>query len=119
MGRFQGTESLKFEKKSFSQFHNIYVDSLVTGGIVELLFVLYIYGFVIRKIFKSNIEKKYKNLYLTMFITFAIYICFESFGRFSIGASDTLCLIFFVTIPLLHANSSNAEEKQKIEGDKI
>ena len=54
-----------------------------------------------------------------MFITFAIYICFESFGRFSIGSSDTLCLIFFVTIPLLHANSSNAEEKQKIEGDKI
>ena len=119
VGRFQGTELLKFGKKSFSQFHNIYIDSLVTGGIVELLFVLYIYGFVIRKIFKSDIEKKYKSLYLTMFITFAIYICFESFGRFSIGASDTLCLIFFVTIPLLHANSSNAEEKQKIEGDKI
>lgn len=117
VGRFKGIEELHFEEKSFSQFHNIYIDSLVTGGIVELLFVLYIYGFVLRKIFKSNIDKKYKNLYLTMFITFAIYICFESFGRFSIGSSDTLCLIFFVTIPLLHANSCRKEKILEIEGE--
>lgn len=105
VGRFQGAEILKFEKKSFSQFHNIYIDSLITGGIMQLIFVLYIYSFVVRKVFKSEMDKKYKKLYLAMFITFAIYICFESFGRFSIGSSDTLCLIFFVTIPLLHANS--------------
>ena len=118
VGRFQGTELLKFEKKSFSQFHNIYIDSLITGGIMELVFVLYIYFVVIKKIFKCDMDKKYKNLYLTMFITFAIYICFESFGRFSIGSSDTLCLIFFVTIPLLHANSCKKEDKLEIEGDK-
>ncbi len=119
VGRFEGTELLKFEKKSFSQFHNIYIDSLITGGIMELVFVLYIYWSVIRKVFKSDMDKKYKNLYRAMFITFAIYICFESFGRFSIGSSDTLCLIFFVTIPLLHANSCKKEEKLKNEGDKI
>lgn len=119
VGRFQGVELLKFETKSFSQFHNIYIDSLVTGGIMELLFVLYIYGVVIKKVFTSNMDKKYKGLYLSTFITFAIYICFESFGRFSIGCSDTLCLIFFVTIPMLHANSCNKKEEQKIEGDKI
>lgn len=105
IGRFEGTEILKFEKKTFTQFHNIYIDSLVTGGIMELCFIVYIYSFVIRKILKSDIDKKYKKLYIIMFITYAIYICFESFGRFSIGCSDTLCLIFFVTIPLLHANS--------------
>ena len=119
VGRFQGAEILKFEKKSFSQFHNIYIDSLVTGGIMELIFVLYIYGFVVRKVFKSDIDKKYKKLYLAMFITFAIYICFESFGRFSIGSSDTLCLIFFVTIPLLHANSCKIKDELKNEGEKI
>lgn len=118
VGRFQGTELLKFEKKSFSQFHNIYIDSLISGGIMELVFVLYIYWSVIRKVFKSDMDRKYKKLYLTIFITFAIYICFESFGRFSIGSSDTLCLIFFVTIPLLHANSCIKEEKIETEGDK-
>lgn len=119
VGRFQGVELLKFETKSFSQFHNIYIDSLVTGGLMELLFVLYIYGVVIRKVFKSNMDKKYKGLYLSAFITFAIYICFESFGRFSIGCSDTLCLIFFVTIPMLHADSNKEKDKMnegKVEG---
>lgn len=119
VGRFKGTELLKFETKTFSQFHNIYIDSLITGGIMELIFILYIYGFVIRKILKSDMDKKYKNLYLTMFITFAIYICFESFGRFSIGCSDTLCLIFFITIPLLHANNCSKIEEQKNEGVKV
>lgn len=113
VGRFEGTELLKFETKSFSQFHNIYIDSLITGGIMELVFILYIYWSVIRKVFKSDIDRKYKKLYLAMFVTFAIYICFESFGRFSIGSSDTLCLIFFVTSPLLHANSCKTEEKTR------
>lgn len=119
VGRFQGTELLSFETKSFTQFHNIYIDSLITGGIMELIYIIYIYGVVIKNIFKSEINKEYKKLYLSMFITFAIYICFESFGRFSIGASDTLCLIFFVTIPLLHANSAKLKEVQKNEGEKI
>ena len=117
VGRFQGTELLKFEKKSFSQFHNIYIDSLITGGIMELLFILYIYAVVIKNVLKSDIDRKYKNLYLAMFITFAIYICFESFGRFSIGCSDTLCLIFFVTIPLLHANTCKTKDKLEVEGE--
>ena len=113
VGRFKGTDVLKYETRTFSQFHNIYIDSLVTGGLMELIFILYIYGFVIKKVLKSNIVKKYKSLYLAMFITFAIYICLESFGRFSIGCSDTLCLIFFVSIPLLHANSQSVEEANK------
>lgn len=111
VGRFQGTELLVFKTKSFSQFHNIYIDTLVTGGIVLLAYILWIYYFVMKKIKDSNIDKKYKNLYKAMFITFAIYICFESFGRFSIGCSDTLCLIFFISIPLLHANSIKKDEK--------
>ena len=111
VGRFQGTELLVFKTKTFSQFHNIYIDSLVTGGIMLLVYILYIYYFVIRKLKDSNIDKKYRALYVAMFITFVIYICFESFGRFSIGASDTLCLVFFVAIPLLHANSIKKNER--------
>lgn len=105
VGRFQGTELLVFKTKSFTQFHNIYIDMLVTGGLMLLGFIFWIYYFVVKTIKESKIDKKYKILYKAMFITFAIYICFESFGRFSIGSSDTLCLIFFITIPLLHANS--------------
>lgn len=96
--------------KNFSQFHNIYLDILTTGGIFELAYILFIYVNVIRKVLNSNLEKKYKNIYKSMFLTYAIYIAIESFGRFSIGSSDTICLIFFITIPLLHANSIKNNE---------
>ncbi len=115
VGRFQATELLVFKTKSFSQFHNIYIDTLVTGGIMLLTYILWIYYFVMKKIKESNMDKKYKTLYKAMFITFAIYICFESFGRFSIGCSDTLCLIFFISIPLLHANSLHSNNIKKDE----
>lgn len=111
VGRFKGIEVLKFKTKTFTQFHNIYIDCLVTGGIIELIFIGYIYWYVIKNVINSNMDKSYKRLYISMFITYFIYIAFESFGRFSIGASDTLCLAFFVAIPLLHSNIIIKKEK--------
>lgn len=109
VGRFKSMDSLvnvgEKRPKTFTQFHNTYLEMLTTGGIIELAYILSIYLYVIVKILRSNLEKKYKNLYMAMFVTYAIYVAIESFGRFSIGASDTICLIFFITIPLLHANS--------------
>ena len=96
---------LHFETKTFTQFHNIYLDILLTSGLIGLVYFSFIYYNVIRKIIKSNLSKKLKRMYICMYITYGIYILFESCGRFSVGASDTLCLIFFITIPLLHSNS--------------
>lgn len=112
VGRFKGIENLVFKGKVFTQFHNIYLEFLVVGGILELIYWLYIFGIVIKKVWKSDINKSTKLLYINMFITYFVYISFESFGRFSIGSSDTLCLIFFTSIPLLHANSIKENKEQ-------
>lgn len=106
-GRFNGNDVLQIKKKTFTQFHNIYLDFLITGGILELIFAIYIYAYVINKIKKSNMDVKYKKIYNAVFITYFIYAFFESVGRFSIGATDTLCFIFFISIPLLYSNSTN------------
>ena len=52
-----------------------------------------------------------------MFISFAVYMLFESLGRFSIGSSDTMCLVFFITIPLLHSNchKNDIVEEKEVE----
>ncbi len=105
VGRFKSTSLLDIDGKVFTQFHNIYLDILLTAGIVGLVYFAFIYFIVIKKVMKSDLSKKCKNLYIVMYITYGIYIMFESFGRFSIGSSDTICLIFFITIPLLHAQS--------------
>lgn len=109
LGRFNSIQSLLVFEEKFTQFHNVYLDILLTGGILELAYIIFIFATVIRKILKSEIDKVYKTTYIAMYLTYALYIMMESDGRFSIGCVDTLCLIFFVTIPLLHANSYKEE----------
>lgn len=111
IGRFKAERLI--EKYGVTQFHNTYVEFLVSGGILELLYFISLYLVIIVKLLRSKIGWKYKSIYLSMFISYVIYMCFESLGRFSIGCSDTLCLVFFVTIPLLHANSITEESTAK------
>lgn len=116
VGRFKSMNTLEnLNGRTFTQFHNIYIDILTTGGIMELIYIGFIYFSVIKNIIKSNLDKKYISIYIAMFITYAIYIALESFGRFSIGCSDTICFIFFITIPILHANSIKENKKEEIE----
>lgn len=103
IGRFKAERLI--EKFGVTQFHNTYIEFLVSGGILELVYFGILYLIIIIKMLRSKMGWKYKSIYLSMFISYVIYMYFESVGRFSIGCSDTLCLIFFVTIPLLHANS--------------
>lgn len=105
VGRFLAVELIS--KYDVTQFHNFYMEALMAGGIMELIYFMYIYIYVAIKIMKSNLEKKYKSLYISMYISYAIYAMAESLSRFSIGCADAICLIFFITIPLLHANSVN------------
>lgn len=114
LGRFNSIQSLLIFEEKFTQFHSVYLDILLTGGIIELVYIISIFATVIRKIIKSNLDKEYKTTYIAMYITYFLYIMMESDGRFSIGCVDTLCLIFFVTLPLLHANSY----KEENNGDK-
>lgn len=123
VGRFKSTSLLDIDGKVFTQFHNIYLDMWLTTGLIGLLYFGFIYVTVIKKVIKSNLDKNKKKLYIIMYITYGIYIMFESFGRFSIGSSDTICLIFFLSIPLLHANSikvskiPNKEDIKEIKGE--
>ena len=115
IGRFKAERLI--EKYGVTQFHNTYVEFLVSGGILELAYFMVLYLMLIVTILRSKMGWKYKSIYLSMFISYMIYMYFESAGRFSIGCSDTLCLIFFVTIPLLHAKSiveieNNTDDKK-------
>ena len=109
VGRFKAATLI--EKYNVTQFHNTNVEFIVSGGILELLYFLSIYIVVLIKVIRSNMKKEYKCIYIPMIITFLAYMLFESLGRFSIGWSDTICMIFFITIPLLHANSCKKVEE--------
>ncbi len=125
IGRFLAVDLI--EKYRVTQFHNFYIEALMTGGIMELVFFIFIHIFTLVKVFISKLDKKYKLFYLSMLISLAIYGMFESMSRFSIGCADTICLIFFITVPLLHSNtyekinekgSENLEDNE-IENDEV
>lgn len=115
-GRFKGIEAINNAKMPFTQFHNTYIEFLVSGGILELIYFISIYLFVIVKVIKSKkMNKKYKILYSCLYVSYFVYMFSESLGRFSIGGSDCLGIIFFVTIPLLHSNSIQEKNNKQPE----
>ena len=116
IGRFKAERLI--EQFRVTQFHNTYVEFLVSGGILELAYFIILYLIIIVRMLGSKMEWKYKSIYLSMFVSYAIYMYFESVGRFSIGCSDALCLIFFVTIPLLHSGCINEENKLETDDNK-
>src|SRR5690606_1234772 len=86
------------------QFHSFYIDVLVSGGIVELLFILITLIYVITKCMKHCPDSSFRNNYIAAILSIFVLAFFESIGFFSIGYVDTIYTIFFITIPLLMSN---------------
>ena len=92
------------------QFHSIYVETLVTYGIVGEVCLIYSIVQYIKRIKNSFIDKGEKNIMLIGIITFLIISCFETTCRLSIGYADTITMIYFITIPLMYTNIKLKEE---------
>ncbi|MCR8871009.1 O-antigen ligase family protein [Peribacillus frigoritolerans] len=91
-----------------NQFHNFYIETLVGGGFIDLFLHLLIFIFVLNKvktIYKN--DRSTGTIYFSGFLGLLFYAFFESASFFSMGYVDSLFRIFFITIPLLYANSFN------------
>ena len=99
--------------KKFEVFHNLYLELILIGGIVELIYIFFVFGTIIKKIIKSDLKVVYKKIYIIMYITYSFYIMFESMGKFLTSPTDAACLIMFIAIPLLHTNSIKIEDKKE------
>ena len=96
------------------QFHNIYIETLASFGIVGLLGLAYIIFREIKKVKNSQIDKTSKRLMITSILVFLVISFFETTCRFAIGYVDTLNMIFYFTIPLIYANIKGEKEEEKI-----
>lgn len=81
----------------------------MTGGIIELVYIISIFIYIMYRINNSKMSKSCKKVYLISYIMYALISMLETYGKFSIGFYDCLCLVFFVSIPLLHANIKKGE----------
>ncbi|WP_028392018.1 O-antigen ligase family protein [Bacillus cihuensis] len=89
-----------------NQFHNFYIETLVGGGIVDLLLHLLIFLFVLNKVIRIYKKDNVTSIiFLSGLSALLFYAFFESASFFSMGYVDSLFRLFFITIPLLYANS--------------
>ena len=105
VGYFTGLEIAQFKGFVFDQFHSIYIDSLVSGGFIELIMLTSLLIFMLVKVISSNLDKNLKSIYISSLIGIMFLGVFESVSFFSIGFVDSLYTIFFISLPLLLINS--------------
>lgn len=91
-----------------NQFHNFYIETMVGGGIIDLLLHLFIFIFVLYSVKTIYInDKATGTIYFSGLLALSVYAFFESASFFSMGYVDSIFRIFFITIPLLYANNFN------------
>ena len=105
VGYFTGLEIAQFKGFVFDQFHSIYIDSLVSGGFLELTMLVFLLVFMLVKVMSSNLDRNLKSIYISSLIGVMFLGVFESVSFFSIGFVDSLYTIFFISLPLLLINS--------------
>lgn len=89
-----------------SQFHSIYIDIILSGGLVLLLLFIILMGYLVRNalvIIKKDFNTG--NFLITMLISISIYSIFESVNYFQMGYVATLFTIYSITIPSMYYNN--------------
>lgn len=104
VGRFAGVDQLNNYLLTLglhtSQFHSVYVETFVSGGILALIALIFMFGRNIYYLAKSRLPLEEKNVIICMIVTFMIIGIVES-CRFSMGYVDTIFTLMFFSIPIL------------------
>lgn len=112
-GLFTGVDIAHMNGMTQDQFHSLYIDSVVEGGIIGLVCVLYIYINVLKKCRMKIKEKSLRAACVAMMISVLVMGANESVSFFSIGWVDTFFTISCISYPLLMANCFIVDEQKK------
>ncbi|MFH7818869.1 O-antigen ligase family protein [Neobacillus thermocopriae] len=101
VGYFTGLDLAKGQGFQFEEFHSLYIDTLVSGGIIELFFIFILLGYIFIHCITKCPEIGYKKIYLASFFGILALGIFESISFFTLGYVGTLFTVFYISIPLL------------------
>ena len=105
-GLFHGVSIAQSSGMPFDQFHSVYIDTIVSGGIIELLFLVALFTFIILSVAKCP-NYKLKWVSLASLFGYLVLCIFESDSVLSIGYVDMINTIMFLTIPLIISRIKN------------
>lgn len=105
LGSFTGIDFAIQQGFEFGQFHSLYIDTLVSGGIIELIILLVIYVtayIACGKCYDRNIRNNFKAFLVAVLLMGTN----ESVSFFSLGYVDMFFTVNCITLPLLVSNLS-------------
>lgn len=106
IGYLSSVDIIKELGFNLKEFHSFYVETLIGGGIADLLMHFGIFAFAINRIIRIRaFDKGSAAVYFSAFIALFVYMIFESASFFTMGYVGTLFTAFFITMPLLYSNS--------------
>ena len=101
VGFYTGVDIAISNGMGLDQFHNMFFDLLVDGGIFEVFFIIGMFYSVYRRCSQKCVDMRLLAVYRASFAAFIFHACFESLSVFALSYSDTMYSIFFVSLPLL------------------
>lgn len=114
VGFYTGADIAISQGMQLTQFHSMFFDLLVDGGVCEVIFVFSIVMSVRKKCLWKCPNKRLSAVYKSSLIAFAFHSCFESLSVFALSYGDTLYTVFYISLPILLANM---EQKSSLHGE--
>ena len=102
-GGFRGVALAQEHGMQFTEFHSFLIETLVSGGLAELLFLLAVLALVWTRVAKSSLDSRRRHVLFASAAGVAGLSCVESVSLFTIGLVGTIFTIFFISLPLLCA----------------
>ena len=103
LGSFTGVDFAIKQGFEFGQFHSLYIDTLVSGGIIELIILTVIYVTAYKACCKCQ-DKCIKNNFRAFLLAVLLMGINESVSFFSLGYVDIFFTVNCITLSLLIGN---------------
>ncbi|GEM_PF-4945934 len=112
-GGFRGVTLAQEHGMEFSEFHSFLIETLVSGGLAELLFLLAVLALVWTQVAKSSLDSRRRHVLFASAAGVAGLSCVESVSLFTIGLVGTIFTIFFISLPLLCAEMAPPADRNR------
>ncbi|WP_179129635.1 O-antigen ligase family protein [Corynebacterium pacaense] len=118
VGAFNGIDMAQQLGMTTAEFHSFFVETLVGGGLVEMLVLLVIVSIAWSRLARSPLDSYRRHVLYASGVAVAVYSLAESASLFSIGLVGTVFTVFVITLPILYSNlrPSEAEVPDRSSG---
>lgn len=115
-GSFRGVTIAQERGMPYEEFHSFFIESLVGGGVADLILMLLILGLVWLRVVRSHLDAGRRHVLYASVVGVLGLSCVESVSFFTVGLVGTLFTIFFVSLPILYAGLPTAAAQLPMRG---